>query len=207
MDGPLLVDNDVLIKTAHWGLLDYIPACASTTWSRVAVLDSLHYRSRRHDRKLFLTPEVADRLSERLRSTMQTPPPDPRIIHELQGRPDLDAGEVQLIASAIATQGSVLMTGDKRALRALSAPGLANLTRPLRGRVLCLEHVIKHALQQLGAVALAETIEPYRGLDTAIRVSVPAVAYSDGAEHRINNALDVYLCELERVTEGLISAT
>ncbi len=200
----LLVDNDVLIKAAHWGLLDHIPACAGTTWKHVAVLDSLIYRVKKRDKKLFLNPAVAEALEKRLQETSPLPVPDSTTLTALQGTTGLDAGEVVLIACVVATKGSFLVTGDKRALRTLGSAELANIAKSLEGRVICLEHIIRNALDALGPVELARTIEPYRELDTAVRVIVPAVDNAKGAGQRIQEALNAYLGELNGKTNGML---
>ncbi len=203
----LLVDNDVLIKAAHWNLLDHIPACAgATTWKEVAVLDSLVYRARRRDKKLFLDPNVAEALETRIQETSPLPTPDSTTLTKLQGITGLDAGEVILIACVISTKSSFLVTGDKRALRALCTPELKSVVEALQGRVLCLEHIIRNALNVLGPVELSRSIGPYRDLGTAVRVIVPPVANAAGAEQRISDALNAYLVDLDGNTNGVLIA-
>ncbi len=81
----LLVDNDVLLKAAHWDLLDYVPEAAATTWDQVAVLPQLVHRTRKADPKLFRDADVASRLLDRLARTVSLPDPDPVVIDALQG--------------------------------------------------------------------------------------------------------------------------
>lgn len=55
----VIADNDVLIKLAHWELLDALVTAFGASWADVATLSSLRYRALKGDRKLFASPEVA----------------------------------------------------------------------------------------------------------------------------------------------------
>lgn len=198
----LLVDNDVLLKAAHWGLLDYIPACTGVDWESTSVLESLLHRTRRKDTKLFRDPAIADALQARLDRTVPMPAPDPAIISRLQGHIGIDAGEVTLFAALCACGDAALLTGDKRALRAMAAPELADVAAQLRGRVICLEHLLDHALDETGATALAELIAPHRDLDTAVRCIVPMPDHAQ--EYSIREGLTSYLNELQCETSGIV---
>ena len=62
----LLVDNDALLKAAHWDLLDVVPALLGCTWQRTACLSQFPPRVARAEAKLFANPDVARALSARL---------------------------------------------------------------------------------------------------------------------------------------------
>lgn len=51
---------------------------------------------------------------------------------------------------------------------------------------------------------LAQSIEPYRGIDTAIRVIVPTIANVRNGEARIRDALDAYLGGFNGETRELL---
>lgn len=198
----LLVDNDVLLKLAHWQLLDCVPECLGTTWAQVAVLDSLRFRTQRKDKKLFRAPAVADALASRLAMAAPMPAPDPTVIETLQGVVGIDAGEVALIGTLCACAEALWMTGDKRALRALTVPSLAVVAGRVRGRVVCLEQVLWHALDTRGVQRLGECITPYRGMDTAVRCIIGSPDIIQ--ESSVREGLASYLRDLEHEAPCLL---
>ena len=132
MPSMLLVDNDVLIKLAHWDLLDHLPTCFDLDWQHVASLTSLKFRARRADAKLFRTPAVAAVLAERLEQCAEVPAGTSAHLSQLQGIVDLDAGEVELVAACLEDPDALLISGDKRAVVAIakgSPPFSRTLTR------------------------------------------------------------------------------
>lgn len=195
-------DNDILLKAAHWQLLDEVPACAQADWTQVSVLDSLAHRARRADRRLFRAPVFSQELLARLAKCAPLPNPPPAIVAQLQSVTGLDAGEVILVACAIADPESRLLTGDKRALRALATGSCRSVALALKGRIVCVEHLVHHALDRMGAEALALAIGPYRSEDTAMACIVSPHA----TEASIREGLGSYLRALEAETGGLVLA-
>lgn len=62
---------------------------------------------------------------------------------QLENIPGLDPGELILIATAARSDRSLLLTGDKNALRALSSePRCSAFSKRLAGRVICFEQVL-----------------------------------------------------------------
>lgn len=198
----LLADNDVLLKAAHWGMLDYIPTCTGIAWPATSVLESLRFRTSRRDPKLFRHPDIADALKARLDLTAPMPVPDPSVVARLQGIIDLDAGEIALIAAVLPCPDALLMTGDKRALAALAQSGMEDLNAHLQGRVVCLEHLLHHVLEIAGVARLAELVSPYPDLDTAARCVLPGRGRPD--ERDVREGLASYLRDLECRTKGMV---
>ena len=199
----LLADNDVLLKAAHWKLLDFIPGCTGIGWGSTAVLESLKHRARRKDPKLFRSAGPADDLLACLNQTASLPPPDRSVIERLQGAVGLDAGEILLIATLCACDDGYLITGDKRSLRALAQKEFRDIAAKLRGRVISLEHLLTYCLQELGANQLAQQILPHRDMDSETRCIVPIPA--DATEIGIRQGLDSYLNELVIDSDGLVA--
>ena len=199
----LIADNDVLLKAAHWGMLDGIPGATGVDWRATSVLESLRFRTLRKDPKLFRHPEIAVALNAYLEVTAPMPSPDPSVVARLQGIIDLDAGEVALIAAACPHEDALLFTGDKRALAALARPGMEDLHRCLQGRVICLEHLLLHILEASGVSRLAGLISRYPDLDTTARCVLPSRGVAD--EDGVREGLESYLHDLEIRTRGLTS--
>lgn len=197
----LLVDNDVLIKLTHWGLLTSLPTIFGLQWSDAATLESIKLRARRADAKLFRSADIAQALCEQLVHAAELPAPRPEDLSLLQDVVDLDAGEVELIAACLATPGAIFVTGDKRALRALARPELAHIAEQLAGRILCLEQVLTRMADATGAQPVIDGIVPHRDLDTAIRC---IVGVNGCSEDNLREGLTSYAANLRKETGTLL---
>ena len=97
---------------------------------------------------------------------------------------------------------AVLVTGDKRALRALAAPGLEDIVERVAGRIACLEQVVLSALDRLDVGTLATSIEPHRDLDVAVRCAVPLPSYA--VEPAVRKGLLSYIEDLRKHAPSLL---
>jgi len=81
----------------------------------------------------------------------------------LLGIQGIDDGEEVLFGLALEKPSYVLLTNDKTALRALcTESGVSDFAQQLRGRVVCLESVLRALLEKLGIRFLAEAVAPMR---------------------------------------------
>lgn len=199
-----LADTDVLLKAAHWNLLDLVPSWAAVEWEEVATLPSVHYRANRGDPALFRGEDVAARLRAVLERTASLPEPDGEAVRELQGCPRIDAGEIQLLAVLVAQPEARLWTGDKRALRALHGER-STIGDRVRGRILSLEHFLLGAHEQLGAHELRGRLGAYGELDTVARAVLGP--HATGGDRGIDEGLRSYLRDFERTCPGLLART
>jgi hypothetical protein len=197
----VLIDNDVLIKLAHWGLLDALIDTLETPWSNVACLSSLRFRARKADKKLFATAEIAGELERRLLLCQEPPLPDPDVFRLIQDVPGIDAGEVALFAACAAHADARLITGDKRSLIALATPALASVVQRLQGRIICLEQCLEAIARHQGFALVIAGILPYRTLDTAIRC---IVGDHGTLEETFYEGLASYISHLREQTGPLI---
>lgn len=200
--GRLVVDVDALVKLAHWGLLDALETATGIPAARQATVESIRFRAARGDAKLFRDPAVAGQLAAALAGFGAAWAPDGEVVARLQGVPGLDAGEIALVGMLCSDPSALLVTGDKRALKALAVPALADIAQRIAGRVLCLEQVLLGELEMRGALALASAIEPYRELDTAVRCAVPLPAHA--TDVAIREGLGSYIGELNREAPRLL---
>lgn len=198
----LLADNDVLLSAAHWGLLDHVPGLVGATWEQMAVLDSFPHRVRRADPKLFRDPSVAAELATRLDRCAPLPELSVRALAALQGQTGIDPGEAVLVAALINQPGRQLITGDKRALGALSALSDALGADTLKERFLCTPQLLWCALTALGPAALVEHVRRYPDYDKATL----AVFGRTGprSQEDIEAGLRSYLKDLDRAAPGLL---
>jgi hypothetical protein len=174
----LLVDNDALVKLAHWQLLEAIPRVTGIPWERTSALVSLKFRAQKADRKLFRSAEVAQAVFDRANLMAEMPELDATIVSRLQGMPGIDAGEITLIAALCADPEALLLTGDKRALEALANCGHVDIHARIAGRIIVVEHILQSVLETEGAATLAQAVEQHRDLDTAVRCAVPLPPYA-----------------------------
>ena len=194
----LLVDNDALLKAAHWELLDVVPTLVGGTWADTACLPTLPPRVHRAERKLFAGPSVAKALGERLAKTVQLPDPDVTVLSALQAEPGIDAGELLLFGALAATPDAVLLTGDKRALRAVAETG-----NPFcHHRVICVEQLLSHSLVQLGAPTLLAHVRRWSPRDkTALAIFG---SQGDKSDDDLREGLSSYLRSLDREAPDLL---
>lgn len=198
----LVVDVDALVKLAHWGLLDAIKTATGVPAERQVALESVRFRAARGDPRLFRDPAIGLQLATALSGFGAAWAPDGKVVARLQGVADLDAGEITLVAMLCSDPTALLVTGDKRALKALATPALADVAQKITGRVLCLEQILLCELEANGAQALAASIEPFREMDTAVRCAVPLPALATEAATR--EGLKSYITALSHVAPGLL---
>jgi hypothetical protein len=198
----LLVDNDVLLKAAHWDLLDLIPEAANTTWHHVSVLPQLPPRVKKRDRKLIHDEAAAERLVPRLARCAPLPEPDVQIIEALQGAPGVDAGELLLLAVLAGHPSTALLTGDKRALRLLAVPPLRDRIVACVGRLLCIDTWLLYALNRLGAGGLCQRIQPHIDLDKSMLAVLGREGLRD--DTHVRDGLASYARAIEDATNGML---
>lgn len=144
MSGILLVDNDALLKLSAYDLFEEALGCLHFIPQQVYILATAKYKllPAKSRLKLCKEEEVADRLEAIIASVNEFSEEqiiNPEIIDTLLDYQGIDAGEALLIAYAIQIQQSLLLTGDKKALDALTAIALENITVQLRNRICVLE--------------------------------------------------------------------
>lgn len=198
----LLVDNDILIKLAHWDLLEALPPAFGCSWSDVARLRSIRFRASRADKKLFATPASGATLASFLDQSQDIPEPDLVVIEALAGVEHLDIGEVELIAACARYSDALLLTGDKRCLLALSQPQFSNVVVRVAGRIHCLEQCLDRISRHLGAEETIARMGPHKDIDTAVR----AILGSNGCtEATLGEGLASYIKALRHQTGDLLA--
>lgn len=146
-----LVDNDVLLKGACYGLLTELLGSISSIQS-IGILGSAQFvvPTRIHKRKLKTGTSQAIALFQKFLASVSVVEPtsqeqhlaaDLEIMAQRLGL-SLDSGESQLCAVLAIRLLPLLITGDKRAISSVDMllDHDANL-RPLRGKVMCLEQL------------------------------------------------------------------
>ena len=196
----LLLDNDALLKAAHWDLLDVVPTLVGGAWTDTACLPQFPPRVRRAEPKLFADPAVAKELEVRLQQCSVLPDPDLQVLVALQAVPNIDAGELLLVGALSATSGALLLTGDKRALTALAAnPGGIP---QCQHRFICVEQFLWIGLDQLGPDELVKRVRLWAPRDAAARAIVGNTGAKSEADLR--EGLQSYVRWLDGEAPGLL---
>jgi hypothetical protein len=150
-----LVDNDIAIKLAQFDLLNETCSMFGLTPSNTLRLASLRFVGLRRLAKQRLLAETRSEISLRIVGfCAQFPPisepPDHRVLDQLSS-PGIDPGEALLLAGALSDPGAVVLTGDRRCVRALvQEPGTAAVAQLLLGRIEILESVFLRLIDRLG---------------------------------------------------------
>ncbi len=169
-----LLDADALSKLAHWNMLGELSSLTGFTSAQAATLSSLIHRASKSrekpDGKLFRDATAASRAHEYLKQLAPLPAPDEGFISVVQHVPAIDPGEAVLFATLRAHQNTVLITGDKRAIRALTDAVESILITPFNGRIIIVEQILLALLKAKGIEWLRDHVCPYRTLDKAIGV-------------------------------------
>lgn len=150
----LLIDSDVFVLFAAAGLLDKAIARLGFNRDDARRLDALPGMLRRGKKFADLTPEeryAALTWCDRIAPFRESP--SPSTMQQLAGIANIDHGEATLFATCHDNPAAVLLTGDKRALRAL-AKGAPTLCGNLNGRVACLEQVLASLVRSDGVAAV-----------------------------------------------------
>jgi len=118
-----------------------------------------------------LRKRLGDALSEELLPLAEKLPQltgvDETWLGRLVGIPNIDPGEAQLFA-AVTSGSALLLSGDKRALKAASV--LPDLVEALAGRVVSIEAILIALCQSLGVERIRQSVPRLMSLDTAIRL-------------------------------------
>ena len=203
----LFIDADALAKLAHWDLLDHLPAFTGVPLERCNTLESIVHRARRArskpDGRLFLCAEAATRVCDGAGRMGASITPDPATLQALQNVAAIDAGEAVLLSALIMQPASRLLTGDKRALRAL-----ATTPEPLRAafasRILIIEQVLLAALRLHDIGWLRQHVCPWKDADKAVAIAMGSRCDADASACR--EGLDAYVREIDALCRPTLLA-
>lgn len=191
----LFLDADALSKLAHWNILPLLPNLLGFPWSEITTITSLRFRAHaavaKPDRKLFHTSAAAQAAVDCIAQTAPCPVPDAETLEAFSNVPQIDAGEAVLFSLVMAQPGARLLTGDKRALRALAKHPLA---ANFDGKIICVEQVMKLALEAYGREWLLTNVGPQVQIDQAAAIILGS--RQDAPLEQINDALHSYIAEM-----------
>lgn len=194
----LLIDVDALAKLAHWSLPEELPTIVGVPLSQCVTLTSMRFRAQRAqlkpDGKLFHSTDAANAAIRTMDHMLPSLPADIQLLPFLQNLTGIDAGEAVLL-SALSAPGARLLTGDKRALKAL-AELMAYQRAHFSGKIVVVEQVLLAALKLHGIDWLRERVCPYKSIDKAVGIVMGHRC--DASEKSVREGLESYINELRQ---------
>jgi hypothetical protein len=198
-----LSDNDIVEKLAICDLIDEALVAFDATRADVLVIPTLKNRigigSPRPKVVRRLGAEVAARLFEfigTVREITDFSMEDHLMLEGLDDSIEIDPGEIVLLSATAHLQDYLLLTGDKRCLKAVSTcPECVEIARRIQGRVVCFEQVICRIIDLVGFEAVLGKVVPVmQACDTALRA-----AFGSGklaTESNVVDCLQSYIDEI-----------
>lgn len=167
----ILIDTDIFCKLGVAGLLDEALALLGGSRAECGRLAALPYMLQRGRLVKLYGPDQCATLASLAEGMETAPAADSDWMEPLVRLPTIDAGEAQLLA-LVAQNGLILLSGDKRALRAVR--DASDVLHALHGRVVTLEAVLLALCGTLGVDAVRDAVTPLMATDQTVRVCFSA---------------------------------
>lgn len=205
----VLVDNDVALKVACYSLADEMVSATSLGGTPPAILGVGRFviRGRLARGSNILDVERAKAAFERLLEEVSLLEPDEAelaMAADLEAEAnrrglELDGGESQLLAILTNRACRLLITGDKRAIRAIGVIGKAEAAE----RIGCLEQLMTHLVQIAGVAAIRACVCAEPKVDRAISTCF-GCARATTKQEEVLTALTSYIGHLDREAPGVL---
>ncbi len=163
----LLVDTDIFCKLQMAGLLNEAVGLLAAAMDDCGRLAALPYMLRKGGLRRQFGADVCDAMVPVAEAVPVVPDPSALWLDKLIPVAGIDIGEAQLFAAA-AEVGLLVMSGDKRALRALRS--VAGVPEVLAERIVVHEAVLLALCDSLGADAVRKRVTPIVGVDKMVQV-------------------------------------
>lgn len=194
----LYVDVDAFSKLAHWNILPILDDLTGQQWHDIVTVSSLWYRAKRAtekpDGRLFYTEEAAKIACDCMVKMGKLPEPKTETLLFFEDIAQIDSGEAVLLSLTIDDSSGLFLTGDKRALRALSTLAAAEL---LTNRVFTVEQILLLCLDKMGKMWFTENVCPYRHIDKSINIIMGTQC--SGTELDIREGLESHINEIAQL--------
>ena len=164
----LLVDTDAFCKLAVGGVLHDAIGLFGADLSECGRLPALPHMLRRGRLRKVFGPEACGALLPVANEMPVAIQPSDVWLDRLTPVRAIDPGEAQIFASG-AEAGLFVVSGDKRALRALK--DVAGFANALSGRIVVLEAILLALCDRLGLDEVLNRIQALVAFDTVVKVS------------------------------------
>jgi hypothetical protein len=163
----LLVDTDAFCKLGIAGLVKEAAQIFSAELQECGRLPALTYMLRRGSLRRLYGAEACDALIPVADAMPVMPQPSLTWLDKLTPLDEIDPGEAQIFATAAET-GLIVISNDKRALRALK--DVDGFPDALTGRIAILEAVLLVLCQQFGDDDVRRHVARLTASDTVVKV-------------------------------------
>lgn len=180
----LLVDTDVFCKLAVSGLLLKAVDLLGADLTECGRLPALQYMLKKGGLRTFYGPELCDNIMPIALKTPTVSQPSDVWLDKLTPVPAIDAGEAQIFAAG-AENGLLVMTGDKRALRALK--DIADFPGALAGRIVVFEAILIALCDQFGSDEVRQYVQFLAASDKMVQI-----CFSQGDSEPTEGLLSYY---------------
>ena len=188
----ILLDTDAFCKLGTWRVLEDALRLLGVSVSECGRLPALCYMLRKGRLRNWYGPDACDALVRTANTIPTLLQPSEEWLDMLTPIDSIDPGEAQIFASA-ATHGLYVISGDKRALRALK--NLDKIQRALTGRIVVLEAILLALCEKFGADEIRRRIEPLNDFDKTIKI-----CFSSPVTDPINGLLSYFECLTKEVS-------
>lgn len=209
----LLADNDIVLKLAQCDLIDSLDEILQVAADQILIPSTARFQLMPRSEQKALAKcgnaETITRLQRFLALASDVPVvQDLELLLTMSQIPDIDAGEQQLFATLASAADSTLLTGDKRALRAVLANRgqIAQVHAGLVDSVITFESALLLSLDVFGFPVLKQKLlacpKPDKMLQLVLR---PDMSEAVLAECLVSYTREFYplLANKERLPEAL----
>ncbi len=163
----LLIDTDAFCKLELAGMLRDAVGLLGTSLPECARLPALPYMLRKGRLRKVFGPDACDGLIPLADELPVIVEPGDAWLDKLRPVQAIDPGEALLLAAAAET-GMVVLSGDKRALRALK--DVEDSSDALAGRIVVMEAILLSLCDHLGPDEVRRRVEPLVAIDKMVQV-------------------------------------
>ncbi len=206
----VLIDNDVVLKVSCYMLVDEMLQATTVNSIAPAMLGVGRYVVRgRLDRARHVNDRARARTAfDRLLASLLIVEPDEQELSmaadmeaaaSRQGV-ELDGGESQLLAILTNRACRLLLTGDKRAITAMSVVAIKELS----SRVACLEQLIAHLVVTEGVGTVRSRVCVEAEADRAITLCLGCTMSVPPGDQDVLDGLASYIRHLDRTAPGVL---
>lgn len=203
----LSVDNDAIHKLSVWDLLGDGLAGLEVEPADCRVLPTAKYKfhvaKKQHLGKEEFGDAVHKRIEDFIRGAHELADPIDPADECLSSVAGIDSGEALLFAVTSRDSAARVLTGDKRAIRALAeAQSCAGVAGRLSGKIICIEQVLVRAINATSFEYVKSRVLSSVDIDTATRAAFGSGALS--TETNVVAALSGYVDELRACAGGML---
>ncbi len=211
----LLIDNDVVDKLAALDLLQEAGELLRSKFGKLFILDTLKYKlcpspkkpSKRKKRnvavisriEVFIKGDIVEISSEVKNEDL---------INAIESTKGLDIGEMRLLQVLFDKENEILLTGDKRFLKALvSVESLSETLELVSERFICFEQIICFLIMELGfeliKTKFLQALDAETRLDSTLKMCFEG--QYNAIEGRVIENLNIHIAYLREESKQLLS--